>query len=73
MEFVVDYIGKIHKAKVAVRVMECHYENTGDSRPCIKYVCPVCKEAGLPHQLEHGVKSCPICGIYICWQDEMKG
>lgn len=66
MEFIVSFHDKIYKAKVAALVSERHYEDTGEP-PCVKYVCPVCEEAGLPHQLEHGVKSCPICGVHLYW------
>lgn len=66
MDGVVKYSGKIHDAKVAVKVIERHYEDVGNP-PYIKYVCPVCEEAGLPHQLERGVKSCPICGVSLFW------
>ena len=67
MDSMVKYSGKIHEAKVAVRVIERHYEDVGDPTPYVKYVCPVCQEAGLPHQLEHGIKSCPICGVNLYW------
>lgn len=67
MEFVVAYTGKIYEAKVAARVIERHYEDVGDPCQYIKYVCPVCEEAGLPHQLERGVRSCPICGVRLYW------
>lgn len=66
MEFAVAYTGKIHAAKVAAYVIERHYEDV-DEPPYVKYICPVCEEAGLPHQLEHGIKSCPICGVHLCW------
>ncbi len=66
MDFVVKHTGKIYEAKVAAQVKERHYEEVGKP-PYIKYVCPICEEAGLPHQLEHCVKRCPICGVYLYW------
>lgn len=66
MELVTTYTGKMYKAKVAVRVIERHYENEGEP-PYIKYICPVCAEAGVLHQLEHRTNSCPICGVNLDW------
>lgn len=67
MDGIVDYKGKIHEARVAVRVVERHYEDVDDVRQYIKYACPVCQDVGLPHQLEYGIKSCPICGVHLYW------
>lgn len=67
MDGIVDYKGKIWNSKVAVRVIERHYENKGDVNQYIKYVCPVCEEVGLPHQLEHSIKQCPICNVNLYW------
>jgi len=67
MDFIISFSGKIYNSKVAVKVIERHYEDIGDPHEYIKYVCPICEEAGLPHQLEKNIKTCPICGINLYW------
>lgn len=59
-----DYPGKIYRARVSARAIEYHYESPGEP-PYIKYVCPICKEAGIDHQVEYGENSCPICGVHL--------
>lgn len=33
----------------------------------VKYVCPVCRALGNPHQLTKGDKNCQLCNINLTW------
>ena len=47
---------------------EHHYEDSGEV-PYIKYGCPVCESLGNIHQVTHGDKNCPLCGVNLSWEN----
>lgn len=66
--------GKVKEAEFAyqrityIRPTEHHYEEMGEN-PYIKYSCPVCEAVGNLHQVTLRDRNCPLCGVYLNWEN----